>query len=205
MSGPQLCKEAEGLMRAAREAALPPVWELEPGEARQRLHGTFTGAPVADELVEVSDVGLPAWVVGAPFYRRYVPDQPQDDTVVLFFHGGGWVVNSVATHDNLCRRLAGRGNVEVLSLEYPLAPEYPYPAAINAGAQWIAFLMAERSISDETRIIVAGDSSGASVGLALAQRSYMGDRISACISLYPAVAHYTRSSGLMGNVVVVII
>src|SRR5271156_4260637 len=93
--------------------------------------------------------------------------------VVVFFHGGGFVVGDLDTHDGTCRQHAVGASAVVVSVEYRLAPEHPYPAAIDdawAATQWVAEHGSEIG-ADASRLALAGDSAGATISAVIAQRS----------------------------------
>jgi acetyl esterase len=106
--------------------------------------------------------------------RIYWP--PTDDVappVVVFFHGGGFVVGDLDTHDGTCRQHAVGASAVVVSVDYRLAPEHPYPAAIDdawAATQWVAEHGNEID-ADAGRLAVAGDSAGGTISAVIAQRS----------------------------------
>jgi acetyl esterase/lipase len=92
---------------------------------------------------------------------------------VVFFHGGGWVAGDLETHDGVCRRLALASGVKVVAVDYRLAPEHPFPAAVEdalAAVRWTAEAGDAYGI-DPARIVVAGDSAGAGLAAAVAQSS----------------------------------
>lgn len=109
--------------------------------------------------------------------RIYWPPTNSDDgaaaPVVLYFHGGGFVVGDLDTHDGICRQHAVGAAAVVVSVEYRLAPEHPYPAAIEdawAATQWVAKHGAEAA-ADVGRLAVAGDSAGGTISAVIAQRA----------------------------------
>ncbi|WP_165354426.1 alpha/beta hydrolase [Nocardioides glacieisoli] len=108
--------------------------------------------------------------------------------VVLFFHGGGWVVGSINTHDQMCRELALRSGCAVLSVGYRLAPEYPFPAAVDdaeAALSWVRGHGGEHDL-DIDRLAVAGDSAGGNVAAALTIRARaMGVPLRLQLLFYP--------------------
>ncbi|MBV8863361.1 MAG: alpha/beta hydrolase, partial [Mycobacterium sp.] len=119
---------------------------------------------------------------------------PTDHTVppvVLFFHGGGFVVGDLDTHDGTCRQHAVGAGAVVVSVEYRLAPEHPYPAAVDdawAATQWVAE-HGEEIDADASRLAVAGDSAGGTIAAAIAQRArdHAGPPILFQLLWYPSV------------------
>jgi acetyl esterase len=96
--------------------------------------------------------------------RVYVPQAAPATAApgLVYFHGGGWVVGSIESHDRLCRGLADRSSVVVLSVDYRLAPEHPFPAAVQdaiAASRWVLD-HAEQLGLDPARIAIGGDSAG---------------------------------------------
>jgi acetyl esterase/lipase len=109
--------------------------------------------------------------------RIYWPPTDSDDStappVVLYFHGGGFVVGDLDTHDGSCRQHAVGAAAVVVSVDYRLAPEHPYPAAIEdawAATQWVAEHGTEIH-ADAARLAVAGDSAGGTISAVIAQRA----------------------------------
>ncbi|MGH3578406.1 MAG: alpha/beta hydrolase, partial [Mycobacterium sp.] len=93
--------------------------------------------------------------------------------VVLYFHGGGFVVGDLDTHDGTCRQHAVGTDAVVVSVDYRLAPEHPYPAAVEdawAATQWVAAHGGDLD-ADVTRLAVAGDSAGGTISAVIAQRA----------------------------------
>lgn len=140
---------------------------------------------VADVTIPTEDRELSA--------RAYVPEGESPFPTVAFFHGGGFVLGSLDGYDNFCRLLAKRSECLVVSVDYRLAPEHPWPAALEdayAATQWLSN-NAERFSGDSNRLAVAGDSAGgnlsATVSL-LARERGMPD-IDSQILLYPATTY----------------
>ncbi|MGB9183188.1 MAG: alpha/beta hydrolase [Solirubrobacteraceae bacterium] len=139
-------------------------WSLSPRinwpTARRRLElaQSFPGPPRGTEIRFVSVGGVPA---------EELRPSASEATLLVYFHGGGYVVGSPRTHRSLVGRMAGAFGGPALSVAYRLAPEHPYPAALDdARAVWRA-LIDERGL-DPARIVVAGDSAGGGLALALA-------------------------------------
>jgi acetyl esterase len=120
--------------------------------------------------------------------RLYVPDgAPRPAPAVVYFHGGGWVVCDLDTHDGLCARIAEGGQCRVISVDYRLAPEHRFPTAVDDACEAVAWIRdnAERLGVDPSRIAVAGDSAGGNLSAVVARR--MKDSVAWQVLLYPAV------------------
>ena len=121
-----------------------------------RVHGG-PGVPVR----EVRDFTIPG-PGGALRVRHYVPCEPEARPLLVFFHGGGFVVGDLDTHDTPCRALCRDAQVHVLAVDYRLAPEHPFPAAVHdaqAAFRW-AREHAHELGADRARVAVGGDSAG---------------------------------------------
>ncbi|MBS1242045.1 MAG: Esterase/lipase, partial [Gemmatimonadetes bacterium] len=97
--------------------------------------------------------------------RHYVPDAPERAPLLVFYHGGGFVIGDLDTHDETCRLLCRHAGQHVLSVAYRLAPEHPFPAPLDdavAAFQWGAAHAAELG-ADPARVSVGGDSAGATL------------------------------------------
>lgn len=149
-------------------------------------------APLNEEVALVRDCTLPgsAGVVNA---RLYHPAPGRVAPGIVFFHGGGWVACSVESHDNICRRLARLSGCAVLSVDYRLAPEAVFPAALDDGCaalRYVAAQAAELGI-DASRLAVAGDSAGGNLAAACAQLSLQPSlelpRLAHQLLLYPVL------------------
>jgi acetyl esterase len=110
---------------------------------------------------------------------------------ILYFHGGGWVAGSLDSHDGLCRALANRAAAPLISVDYRLAPECPFPAALDdslLAANWLEQMSGELGASSD-RLSVAGDSAGGNLASALClRRKELGLRQpSAQVLIYPAM------------------
>jgi acetyl esterase len=134
----------------------------------------------------------PQPVAGLPGAREYLPLTAPRATM-LYFHGGGFIIGSPATHDALCRRLARRAGVRVINAAYPLAPEHPFPAAHDAAAAAWAWVRANRP----GPYILAGDSAGANLAAGLG----LGDGQGAALTvlLYP-VTDMLHQDGLYPSI-----
>jgi len=108
--------------------------------------------------------------------------------VVAYFHGGGWVFMGIETHDRICRRLANATGALVVSVDYRLAPEHRFPAALEdceAATAWLAH-HADQLGGDPTRLVVAGDSAGGNLAASVALRARtVGPPLAAQVLIYP--------------------
>jgi acetyl esterase len=122
--------------------------------------------------------------------RLYVPANDEDKALVLYFHGGSFVVGGLETHDALCRRLSADTGMRFLAVDYRLAPEHPFPAAINDAVDMFRHVVAHWSdyAAADAEMIVMGDSAGASlvaVAAALTRNEHLG--IAAQVLIYPTL------------------
>ncbi|MES2959983.1 MAG: alpha/beta hydrolase [Pseudomonadota bacterium] len=169
--------QARALLELMAERGVPAVHTLSPVEARRayRDRRGFT-QPDATPVGSVESLSFagPRGPVGVRLYRPPGASASLPGPALLYFHGGGWTIGDLDTHDVLCRQLCARAGIVVLSVDYALAPEQRFPAAADdAAAAWRWLQGAAPSLGvDRGRIAVGGDSAGAtlSAGLALAVR-----------------------------------
>ncbi|MGA9679444.1 MAG: alpha/beta hydrolase [Mycobacterium sp.] len=151
------------------------------GAARQRLRDLPRRRVHPELRVEDRDIDGPAGPIGV---RIYWPPTHSDGSaessgppVVVFFHGGGFVMGDLDTHDGTCRQHAVGADAVVVSVDYRLAPEHPYPAAVEdawAATLWVAEHASELGSGTgtaATRIAVAGDSAGGTIAAVMAQQA----------------------------------
>ncbi len=169
--------------------------------AEQRRQADLAADLVADSLlddIEATDLHVPG-ATGPVHARLYVPPAvPETSSLVVYFHGGGFVVGSVASTDPLCRLLAAQSGVRVLSVDYRLAPEDPYPAALEDAIAAFRAVRADAAAfgADPELIAVGGDSAGANLALVVAQQqAVLGGAVPAFVlALYP-VTDVARTGG----------
>jgi acetyl esterase len=150
-------------------ASPPFLYELTPAEARKVLDDV-QAAPIEKLAVDERWITVPADVGDVRVRIVRPPDAEGALPVILYMHGGGWVLGNAGTHDRLVRELACGARAALVFVEYDRSPEAHYPVAIEQGyatAQWIAREGAANGL-DPTRIAVAGDSVGGGMTAALA-------------------------------------
>ena len=157
------------MLRTTTPPDAPRMWQLTPAQAREQAERFFApfnqGGP---QMREVRAMEIPGRRGAVPA-RLYVPGEASEPGPgLLYLHGGGFVIGSPATHDRLARELAQRLGARVVSLDYGLAPEHPYPQGLDDcvdAARWLAAHAPELEI-DPARLLIGGDSAGANLSAA---------------------------------------
>ena len=179
--------EAQQLLAALEEAGLPPFEHMTVPQAREAVKG-FADLQGEPEEIATEDRTIPGPAGEIPV-RVYTPAGEGPKPVIVYFHGGGWVVGDLDTVDKPVRSIANRTGAVVVSVDYRLAPEQVYPAAFDdsyAATVWVAEHAAELD-GDPARVAVAGDSAGGTLAaaVALAARDRHGPRLFAQLLIYP--------------------
>ncbi len=148
------------------------------------------GAGSAEPVAEIAEREVPGPGGGIPV-RVYRPDGDAPLPMVVYFHGGGWTIGSVDAFDSVTRQVANAAGAIVVSVDYRLAPEHPYPAAVDdcwAATTWAVEHATELG-GDGTRFAVMGDSAGGNLAAVIAQRSARegGPQPALQVLVYPAV------------------
>jgi acetyl esterase len=167
----------------------PALWEMSVDDARA-LSAVMGAMDQPPEVAKVEDRVIRGPAGDLPV-RIYTPDAPAPRPVIAFFHGGGFVICSVDTHDGLARRLANATGAVVVSVEYRLAPEVRCPDSAEdcyAATVWTHQHAAELG-ADPGRLIVAGDSAGGNLAavVALMARERSAPPITAQVLVYPVI------------------
>ncbi|MCV7363777.1 alpha/beta hydrolase [Mycolicibacterium neworleansense] len=180
------------------EGDLDPVAAA--AEVRSRLKASRRPAkPVAVGSVEDRAVPGPAGDIPVRIYHPLNPaDAGTPLPVLVYFHGGGFVLCDLDSHDSCCRRLANGIGAMVVSVDYRLAPEHPYPAAVEdawAATEWVAANAGELG-GDPGRLAVVGDSAGGNLAavVAMTARDRKGPPIAFQVLIYPVVDQRRKSS-----------
>ncbi len=169
--------------------ASPPIETLDPVQARLSREAPMKmlgGEPEALGRIENTSITGPGGDIPIRVYAR---ESGGLRPALIYFHGGGFVIGSVETHDALCRAIAKESDAIVVSVEYRLAPEHKFPAAVedaHAATVW-AVANAERLGIDARRLAVGGDSAGGNLAtvVALRCRDESGPALAGQVLIYP--------------------
>jgi acetyl esterase len=147
-------------------------------------------APVAPHL-KVSNLLIPGAVdqLRARMYHGE-PDRP----LIVYFHGGGWVIGNLDTHDPFCRSLADASKSTIMSIDYRLAPEHVFPAAHDdclSATDWILANL-NTLAPNNGKVVLAGDSAGGNLTACTAATLINEPRLVGTIMIYPATEHYLK-------------
>lgn len=178
----------QGLLDLIESSGYPPMHEGTPEAARQGMRAMTCGMVQPHQVVPVGAVEETAVPGGAGDLaaRVYRPEGAGSWPTVLYLHGGGFVVGDLDTHDQVCRRLCRDAAAVVVSVDYRLAPEHRFPAAVDdavTAGRWVADHLAD--LGGDSRFGVAGDSAGGNLSAIVAQD--LKDRVTAQLLVYPAV------------------
>lgn len=189
MTAKELDSQTQELLNQMAQKGAPPLNTLTPIEARELKNAVFLelgGSP--EPVSSVVSMNIPGPAGNLPI-RVYTPEGNPPFPVLVFFHGGGWVICSLDTHDSLCRSFANGTPCVVVSVDYRLAPEHKFPAAVEdsyAATLWVA-QNADRLDGNPARIAVAGDSAGGDLAavVSLMARDKGGPSIAYQVLIYP--------------------
>ena len=185
--------DAAFVYQAFQQAGRPAYETLTAPEAREFYNqARFVSNPEPPALEPAKDIAIPASHGSIPA-RLYTPKTLRKNNglapCLVFFHGGGWVIGNIETHDVVCRKLAHEGELLVLSVDYRLAPEHRFPAAVEdaiTATQWAADNATQYGI-DASRLMVGGDSAGGNLAavVTLAARDGNGPKLAGQVLIYP--------------------
>ncbi len=162
--------------------------QLSVADARKAFEALKPPIP-PEPIAHVEDRTIPGPAGAIPIRVYRAANVATPAPAVVYFHGGGWVIGDIESHDNLCRAIANRSQAVVVSVDYRLAPEHRYPAAAEdcyAATRWVAEHGAEIGV-DGARIAVAGDSAGGNLAAAVAlmARDRSGPALRHQVLIYP--------------------
>ncbi|ABD07730.1 Esterase/lipase/thioesterase [Rhodopseudomonas palustris HaA2] len=190
----KLDPDAAAVYKAFQDAGRPAYEDLTAEEARAYYDAArLVSNPDPRELASIQSIAIPGPAGDIPA-RVYTPKTLRQDNglapALVFFHGGGWVIGNLDTHDVVCRAIADEGQLIVISVDYRLAPEHKFPAAVEdaiAATQWVADNARKLGIDPE-RISVGGDSAGGNLSavVTIHARDHGGPMLAGQVLIYPA-------------------
>lgn len=199
--------QARALLDLIERLRVPPTHTLEPAEARrhyrERRAVTQPDPPAVHAVLDLQ-AGGPHGPIPLRLYRPHAPSQSgAASPVLVYFHGGGWVIGDLDTHDTLCRQLAVGSGCAVLAVDYRMGPEHPFPCAVDdclAATFWCRD-NAGRLGLDAQRMAVGGDSAGANLAavVALTARDAGDLRLRFQLLIYPATDMRRLAPSHAGN------
>jgi acetyl esterase len=181
--------QVEALLDKIASLNGPKMHQLTPTQARQMAAMMFRTAPEKIEPVEKIENRTIPGPAGAIPIRIYIPPGAGPFPVLVFIHGGGFVICDLDTHDTPCRALTNQAGCVTVSVDYRLAPEHKFPAAVEdcyAATKWVSEHAAELN-ADPNRLAVGGDSAGGNLSAVITQlaRDAGGPKIIFQLLVYP--------------------
>ena len=184
---PRLHPDIQAMLRASDT---PPLGTLPPKEMRRSYAEVRRKLQLPPEPIAATEALVVPGPGGAIPARLYRGVAQSNAPCLLFLHGGGWMLGDLDSHDGICRRIAARTGGCVLAVDYRLAPEHPFPAAVDDSVAALEYLAqnASRLGIDPARLAVGGDSAGGNLAavLALMGRDGTAPRTMFQLLLYPA-------------------
>ena len=185
--------QARALLNLIEEKGLPPTHTLTPAEARHWYRERrFVTQPTPPEVAQVHELEAPgpAGAIALRLYRPLGSPAQQVLPVLVYYHGGGWTIGDLDSHDTLCRELANGSGCAVVAVDYRMGPEQRFPAAVDdavAAARWVR-ANAQALGLDASRLAVGGDSAGGNLAavVAIEARDTGGLPIAFQLLIYPA-------------------
>jgi acetyl esterase len=195
--------QAKALLERVAAAGRPTLDTLSPPDAREEYRRSRRALhPEPPEVASVDNLSIPGphGPIGARAYRALGTQASELLPALVYFHGGGYTVGDLDTHDVVCRSLANEARCAVISIDYRLGPEHKFPAAVDdcvAATRWVAAQAATLRI-DADRVAVGGDSAGGNLATvtALIVRDRGAPKLVFQMLIYPGThpPHRTRSA-----------
>lgn len=194
----------KGLMDQMAANPQPKLWEIPPAQGREMYRAMATVLePPAIAIGKIDNIAMPG-PAGEIKLRVYTPVAGGGAALpgLVYFHGGGWVIGDLDTHDALCRTLANEVGARVIAVDYRLAPEHKFPAAAEdayAAVKWVEQNATNLGV-DANRIAVAGDSAGGNLAavVSLMAKQNGGPQIVHQLLIYP-VTQWKADTGSMNS------
>ncbi|MDZ7701367.1 MAG: alpha/beta hydrolase [Halobacteriales archaeon] len=185
----ELDPQVAALLEDLGSGVSPPSWSLSVETGRALLDELFTDDD-PEPVASTTDLAINGPAEPIPV-RIYTPEGEPPFPVLVYYHGGGWMRGSLDGYDGLCRLIAAEAGCVVVSVDYRLAPEDPFPAGFEdcyAATEWAAEHVADLQ-GDPEKVAVGGDSGGGNLaaGISLAARELDGPDIAHQLLIYPAV------------------
>src|SRR4029453_9474481 len=184
--------QAQKVLDATAALGLPPTEQMTPAEARESMRSRPAALGPGGDLAPVGAPGGPV-EGGTITVRCYPPAGRGPFPAYIYFHGGGWVIGDIETHDGICRSLANASGSVVASVDYRLAPEHKFPVAAEdayAATQWVAREAARLGV-DGRRLAGGGDSAGGNLAppVCLMSRDRSAPTLALQVLAYPVTQY----------------
>ncbi len=186
--------QAQKVLDLIKQAGLPEIWQLTPDQAREQYLMRVSKLALKEQIFRVYDRKIPGLGqdLGIRVYQPREPKTGEKFPVLLWFHGGGFVIGDLDSHDSACRALANQADCLVVAVDYRLAPESKFPAAVEdcfATLRWLALHVVELG-GDPMRMAVGGDSAGGNLAavVAILTRNDGYPKLVGQLLIYPCVA-----------------
>jgi len=198
--------QTRALLDLIEQRGVPATHTLSPAEARTlyRERRSFT-QPEPPAVASVRDLQAagPHGAIPLRLYRPIGSTETQTLPVLVYFHGGGWVIGDLDTHDTLCRELAKGAGCAVVAVDYRMGPEHRFPAAVDdclAATRWVHAHAGELQL-DATRLAVGGDSAGGNLAavVSIAARDAGDLPIAYQLLIYPATDQHRNAPSHTSN------
>jgi acetyl esterase len=191
-----------GLLDQMAANPMPKLWEIPPASGREMYRGMASMLDPQDVPIgKVEDRKIPGLGGDIPI-RIYTPVGQGGGALpaVMFYHGGGFVIGDLQTHDALCRQIANEAKARVIAVDYRLAPEHKFPAAADdcfAALKWVSDHASTIGV-DANRIAVAGDSAGGNLSAVVCQLAKQagGPRIVYQLLIYPTTIAHAKTDSM---------
>ena len=198
--------QTQALLDLMIERGVPPTHTLTPAEARsfyRERRGFTQPAPPAVALLRELQADGPRGAVPLRLYRPMGSDAASVLPVLVYYHGGGWVIGDLDTHDTLCRELANGAGCAVVAVDYRMGPEHRFPAAVIdaiAATRWVHSHASELNL-DPNRLAVGGDSAGGNLAavVSIAARDAGDLPIAFQLLIYPATDQHRNTPSHTSN------
>ena len=192
--------QAQVILDLVNASGFGDISEMEPTDVRTLMESL--SAPSTVHVARVEDRTIPGPAGEIPV-RIYAPASADPLPVLVFYHGGGWVIGSLETHDGLCREIVDAARCMVVSVDYRLAPEHRFPAGVDdayAAACWVSDHAGEIG-ADSSRVAVGGDSAGGHLAAvtAMTARDRGTPPIVLQLLVYPALEYEFERPSMIEN------